>query len=440
MSNSYSLRKCSHIWIGLREWFRSKVVRTVIGMVGANLLATGIGLIGTLVQVRFVGPEDIGYYRQFIIVTGYALFLNFGLLDALQRLYPLLLGQGRRSEAVVVAEVCQSWSLGVAGLLSGVFIVLALVAFGQGNWRAGLAWLAQAVIGTSCTYGSYLPVIYRSGHDFVTVAKASVVGNVASALTLPCFLFFPYVALILRNSVSGMASLAYLHCRRPLRPRWRLNWCEWFVIFKQGTPLFTAAYASNMGWSAIEATLIVKQLGTSSLGLWSVSITVLEMANKAAQAISAVYLPRVIEEYGRTGRIQAGLRMCRRPMLWGIVPVSLMGLGVCVVLPFLVPWLMPKYTAAVPTMCLLMLYLPMIILEMPYHLVIARGHWLWMNVINYTALGCFALLAMLAVRASLGLNGIVGASLIGRGVRLGMIYAFATVEVRRERLAGAVLI
>ena len=408
-------------------------------MVGGSLLGTIIGLVGTLVQVRFVGPEDLGYFRQFAILTAYAFFLHLGLFDALQRLYPLYMGQGRRAQAFAVAEICQSWSVGVSVLLSGVFGLLALVAFGQGNWRAGLAWLAQAVAGSVCTYSTYLSTTYRSGHDFVTVVKGSVVGNVANLVTVPCFVFFPYVALVLRSSVGILASVVYLHRRRPLRLRWRFNWREWYGIAKQGIPLFTASYGTTTGWTAAEATLVVKLLGISPLGLWNASLMFLEVANKLAQAIAAVYMPRVIEEYGRTGSARACLRLCRRPMLWGIVPVSLMGLGACVVLPVVVPWLMPKYLAAIPTMCLMMLYLPLIILEMPYHLVVAKGNWLWMNVFTYTGLGCFALLALLAVRAGLGLNGVVGASLLGRGVRLGMFYFFLGVEVRRERLAGTAL-
>ena len=404
------------------------------------MLATVIGLIGTLVQARFVGPEDLGFLRQFGIFTAYAYFMNLGLSDALQRMYPLYIGQGKRRQALAVAEICQAWSAGLAAVISGIFLLLALVSFGQGNWRAALAWLVQALSITGFTYGVYLSATYRSGHEFIAVAKSSVVGSVANLFTLPCFMFFPYVALILRNSMGNLASLVYLHCRRPLHLSWRFNWREWYGLARQGIPLFTASYGTATGWSAAEATLIVKLLGTSSLGLWAVSMTFLEMANKVAQSISAVYVPRVIEEYGRTGSVRACLHLCRRPMLWSIVPVSLMGLAACVVLPFIIPWLTPKYAAAIPTMCLVMLYLPLIILEMPYQLVVAKGQWVWMNVFSYTSLGCFALLACYSARMGLGLNGIVGASLLGRSIRLGMIYLFVGVEARRERLAQGVAI
>lgn len=431
------IRQVGEAVVGVaRKWKGSPVLRTISGMVGGNLLATVVGLVGTLVQVRFVGPEDLGYFRQFGIVTGYAFFLHMGLFDALQRLYPLLIGQNRRDKALVVAEICQSWNVGVSALVSAGFVILSLMAFAQGNWRAGLAWLVQAVAMTGYIYGNYLAATYRSGHDFVTVAKGSAVSSIANLFTLPFFVVSPYIGLVLRNSVGNLANLAYLHLRRPLHLAWRFNWREWFDTAKQGIWLFTSSYGAGTGWSATEATLVVKMVGTSSLGLWAISYTLLEMVNKVAQAINAVYVPRVIEEYGRTGSVKSCLRVCRRPMLWAVVPVSLMGLGACVVLPVVIPWLMPKYTAAIPTMCLLMLYLPLIVLEMPYNIVVAKGHWIWMNLFSYTALGCFALLALLAVRAGLGLNGVVGASLLGRGVRLGMIYLFVGAEARREGLVG----
>ena len=309
-----------------------------------------------------------------------------------------------------------------------------MAALGHGNWRAGLSWLTQAVAIVGLIYGSYLSATYRSGHDFITVVKGSLVGGLASLITLPVFLFFPYIALVLRSSASSLVSLVYLHWRRPLRLHWRFNWAEWYDIAKQGIPLFTASYGTITGWSAVEATLVVKLLGTSSLGLWTFSTMFLEMANKLPQAIGAVYVPRIIAEYGRTGSARACLRMCLRPMLWGILPVSLIAIGLCLVLPIALPWLMPRYTAALSTMCLMMLYLPLIILQMPYQLVVAKGQWTWMNIFSYSGLGCFALLAWFAVRAGLGLNGIVGASLLGRVLRLAMIYFFIAAEARREEL------
>ena len=421
-----------------RRLYSSPTLRTVSAVSGGNLLATAIALVGTLVQSRFVGPDDLGYFRQFGIVTAYAFFLQFGISSALQRLYPLHKGQGQHDKALAVAEICQSWNIGVSVIVSGGFTVLALVAFAQGNWRAGLAWLVQA-IGIAWTfYGGYLLSTYRAGHDFVSATKGTVIMNVVNLMTLPFFIIAPYVALVLRNSLGNLVSFVYLHLHRPLHLRWRFNWREWLATAKQGIWLHTAYYGVGPGKSAVEATMVLKMLGTTSLGLWSISYGVLEILNKVAQAITSIYAPRVIEEYGRTGSMKTCLRMCLRPMLWALVPVSLMGIATCVALPFVVPWLMPKYTAAVPTMRLLMIALPLLILDMPSLLILAKGRLIWMNLLSYTGLGCFTLLGLLAARMCLGLNGIVGASLLSQCARLGMTYMFIGSEIRKEQLNNGI--
>ena len=417
----------------IRRLTASPTLQTVAAVSGGSLLATVIGLVGTLVQVRFVGPDDLGYFQQFGIVTAYAFYLQFGISAALQRLYPLYIGRAQRDKALAVAEICQSWNIGVSVLVSGSFAVLGLVTFSQGNWRAGSAWLVQAIAIVVNFYGGYLSSTYRSGHDFVTVAKGTVLSSIAGLFTLPLFLVLPYLGLAVRSSVGSLVSLVYLHRRRPLRLPWRFTWRDWFATAKDGIWLHTAYYGIGPGKSALEATLVVGMLGTRSLGLLSISYALLQILNKVAEAISAVYIPRVIEEYGRTGSVKACLRVCRRPMLWGIVPVSLMGFAACFILPVVVPWLMPKYTAAISTMCLLMLTLPMIILDMPSHLILAQGHFVAMIVISYTSLGCFTLFALLALRANLGLNGVVGASLLSQGVRLGMTYLLIGAKVRQEQ-------
>lgn len=71
--------------------------------------------------------------------------------------------------------------------------------------------------------------------------------------------------------------------------------------------MFTADYATHTGWTVVETTLIMRFLGAEALGLWSVSFMLLEAANKAAQAITAVYIPRVFEVFGRTERVRDGM-------------------------------------------------------------------------------------------------------------------------------------
>jgi O-antigen/teichoic acid export membrane protein len=415
-----------------RRLLSSPTVQMISRVSGGNLLAAALGVIGSLVQAYFVGPDDLGYFRQFGIITSYVFFLHLGLWHSLSRRYPLYIGQGRREEALAAAEICQSWNVTLALFTSGIFTVLALPAFAGGNWRAGLAWLAQAVLMLNNFYGGYLGATYRSSHDFVTAAKGSILSGITGILCLPMFPFWPYPGLALRTSFTSLSSLIYLHVRRPLKLGWRFNWREWCQLLKEGLPMFTAGYGSNVGWSALEASLIVKCIGTRSLGLWSASVMMSEMAKIVPQALVAIYNPRLTEQYGRTASVRECFRACWKPMVWGGIGMGIFAAACCPAIPFVLKWLMPKYTEAAVPMCLMLLILPLIVLDMPYALLIATGRLVQQNLGVYIGLACFAACAIGAIRLGWGLSGVVVASVLGRFVRVAMTYVFVYAALRRE--------
>ena len=412
--------------------YGSRTLQTVLGLAGSNFLSTAIGLIGSLIQARFVTPEDLGYFRGFSIATGYAFFFHFGLFGALQRLYPFYVGKGERSRALALAQVCQAWNLSVSILLGGVFMALAAVSLYQGNWRAMLGWLVQVVGISGFIYGGYLSATYRSGHDFSTVAKGGVLSSITSLFTLPFFIWWPYVALALRSSVGNLVSLVYLHIRRPLRLGWRFTWSEWYGLLKEGGPIFIASYGYTTGWSVVETSLILHFLDTGALGLWSMSFLLSEGSNKLAQAITAVYTPRITEWWGKTESIRECLELMRKPLRWGVPGMLAMAAVIAACLPFVVPLLAPKYTAAVSTMSLMLLLLPLYVLELPFSLLVAMGRVIQQNVVTYVGLLSFALLAVASVFLGYGLNGIVVASLIGRAIRLLGTFGYIAIA-RREK-------
>jgi O-antigen/teichoic acid export membrane protein len=387
-------------------------------------VAAAIGIVGTFIQARYVGPDDLGYLRQFGIATNYAFFLHLGLWHALQRRYPLYIGQGRQDQAMAVVEICQSWNVAIAIIASGIFTALAAVALMVGNWRAALAWLAQAVAMAGNFYGGYLGATYRSGHDFETAAKSSVIASITGLACLPMFPFWSYPALVLRSSLGSLASLLYLHIRRPLRLPWRFNWREWYYLLKEGLPLFTASYGAGVGWSAVEATLVLHYLGAHSLGLWSACIMMLELAKTIPQTIVAIYVPRLTEQYGRTASIRECLDNCWKPMLLGGAGVTAIAAMLWAGIPFAVTWLTPKYIEAIPTMCLMMLYLPTLIIELPLALLIAMGNLIQQNVATYGGLVCFLIFAIVSVHMGWGVNGVVAASLLGHLFRTALSYGF----------------
>jgi len=396
------------------------------------MFATVIGVAGSLIQARFVTPEDLGYFRSYSIATGYAFILHLGIFGAMQRLYPFYIGKGQKEQAQRVAEICQSWNVAVSAIVSGGFVVLAVATLCTGNWRATLGWLVQAVAMAGFIYGGYLGASYRSGHDFVHLTKSSIYSSVVGLLTLPLFVLWPYVALVLKSGLTGIVSLGYLHYYRPLRIPWRFSWREWFELIKQGLPIFIADYGKTVLWSLVEVTIVLSQLGVRALGLWSMSRMVIEAAIKVPQAITSVYAPRITECYGRTESVKECMKLSQKPVLWGTF--SMLGMAVCssLVLPFIVPIIMPKYVAAISTMCLMTLTFPLMVLEIPQNLLISMGERTQQNIVAYAGLGCFSLMALGAVKLGLGINSIAGASLLGQVISRVIAGCFLYSTYRRQ--------
>ncbi len=402
--------------------FESNTLRVISALAGGNFLATLIGVLGSLVQARYVSPADLGYFRGFTIATGYAFFFHLGLLDAMQRLYPYYVGKGDDNRARSIAEICQAWMAGVTVVVSGAFVLMAAVSLWRGNERAMLGWLVQALAMVGFIYGGYMSATYRSGHDFTSLAKGGVYSSIASVLVLPLFLLWPYFAMAVRSGISSLVNILYLHARRPLRLKLRFAWGEWFELVKGGIPIFVASYGAATLWSVVETSLVLRFLGAGALGLWSMGFMVLEAANKVPQAVTAVYVPRLTETLGRTSDVAACLRLCKKPLAFGVPAMIALAVVGSLALRFLVPVVMPKYIAAIPTMSLMLLMLPLIVLDTPYAILVAMGKILHQNVAVYAGLGSFALLALAAINLGFGLNGVVAASLVGRVVRLVAVY------------------
>jgi O-antigen/teichoic acid export membrane protein len=394
----------------------SGTVKVISGLAGGNLLATAVAFIGSLVQARYVSPGDLGYLRGFSIVTGYVLFLNLGLFESLHRLYPYYIGKGQRERALAHAEIGQAWNVAVSAVVSGAFIVLAVSSLITGNWRAALGWLVQVVAVVWINYGGYLSATYRSGHDFKTVAKGTVISSIVNLLILPLFVIWPYVTLVLRSSLGTLVNVIYLHIRRPLHVPWRFHWKEWYELVKQGFPIFLASYGASSLWSTLEMTIILHYLDTSALGLWTMSFILFQAIKMLPDAVNAVYFPRIYEIFGRTERFNDLWRLVRRPMLLSMIGMLFSVVISSLVLPFVIPILMPKYIAAIPIMLLMMLNLPLISLKLPYAFLVARGAVIHQNVITYASMGCFLLLSLAALKLGLGLAGVVQADVLGQSV------------------------
>ena len=418
---------------GIRSIFSNDTFRSISNLTGGNSAAIVIAIVSSIIQARFVSPEDLGYFNGFAIITGYLFFLNLGLHSSVQRLYPYYVGKGDKENAVDVVEICHAWNVALSAFVCIFFIGLSIYSIVIGNWKAALAWFAQAFLAISMIYGVYLNTTYTTSSNFTPLAKGTFFGSLFTLVTLPLFLVQPYVALAVKNVVNTTIPLLYWHLKRPLRPNWTFSWKKWFKYNKLGLPIFASFYGANILWRAIENTLVLKSLGIRELGLYSVCLMIFSVVNNIPQSITAVYTTKIIREFGRTENVGDAIRLCRKPLILGTVILILVILAMGTILPVIVPIVIPKYAETVPVVLLMLADQFFTLFDLPYAILLAMGRNTHRNIAVICGMIGFVIPAIILLNSGYGLIGLVLASMFGKLIRTLLTYLFINPKITLNR-------
>lgn len=399
------------------RWRPSVNVKNIAVLVGGNAAAAVLGFIGSLVQARLVLPEVLGTFRAFGIITSYLGFLHLGTFDGLQRALPLLNGQGKSAEAHVLAAAVLAWIRGVTMACGAAFLLLALKALIQGDLVSAAGWSVQAVATTYALYGAYLLVTYRTGSEFVRVSRGGLLGAILGIVSLPVLLFSSFYGVCTRSVAPMLAELAFLHRHRPFRDRPAWNRDAITKTFRTGAPLFVTNYLEWVLWPALELTLAYNS-GVQELGLLAVVLTLRTAMSSVPNAVLQVYLPRIVEEYGRRGSVGAAARVALRPTIMATAGMTALAAVVWVAARPALELIAPSYAVASSAVGWAALSLPVLVLALPTRALYATGHAVHWGVGAVAGLGTFLGVALILKGQTLGVAGIMAASLAGRSARV----------------------
>ncbi len=408
----------SRISINPRKYLSNDVAKAVTALFGANLFTAGVGVLGALIQGIFVPADELGFFKQFGIISSYLFFLHLGTFHAIERLYPYYKGKGEEQKAKEIVEHGNSWIISVCFLITLVFAIFSVACFIKNDWKSGLCWIVQIITTWVSLYGGFLAATYRSGKEFQRMAKANIYNPIFSLLTIPLYWVQPFWAMALRNS-TGIATTIRLHQKRPVRVKFRFNGKGLLRLITEGLPLFSASYITTTGLDAIRGSIIVAVLGLTDFGLWSFSYQVLTIALMLPTAITAVYVPRVIEKYASTDSIRESLNIAKIPIKTGLL-LSLLIVPLSVVLIYyLLPIILPNYKSATMLIIALVFALPLKLTDIFSSVLIAAKKKVTLNTIAILGAITQISLAVLGVYLGFGIISFAVSYLAGYVVRAG---------------------
>lgn len=326
---------------------KPSIVRLVGALVGGNLAALSLRMVGGLVTARIVEPSTMGLFSGLSLFLGYAPFLQLGILNGLNRELPYYVGKGDHQRVKELAAAAQSWAILVGSLVAAGALVVAAYHLTNRHWMLGLGWLNNAVNVWLLFYVQYyLQMTYRSAGDFARVAKASVIQQAVSLLLVGLVWWLDFYGLCLRGLLATLANAAFLFYWRPLKVQPAWNRSHFLHLLKIGGPIFVVGQLYAW-WTTVDGTLLFTRMGAHGMGLYTLAALSGGTLQMLPEALGVVLYPRMAEQYGRGANIRGLLEATLKPLIIAAMVLAGMAVLAWFLIPLVVPTLLPNYTEGI---------------------------------------------------------------------------------------------
>lgn len=390
-----------------------------------------LGGLGGLIQARWIGPEILGEFARFGILTAY---FNVGLVlvhDGLSRQFPYLLGQGNKDSALKIAATAKWWYLLLCWFFSIIFAILLLRSVMKGDYRSAVGWGAQIPFIWSAIYGVYLGVMYRSSSDFKRLSYNSVIAKVVDFSALVTVKIWGYWGLAARIVIGSMVGLYLGRHYVPVKVKATLNVKVLKDLAKISLPISIPGYIGASFLPASLSFIVLKYCGQHGLGIYAMAFSFQAVAMTLTGAVQQMFITKVTYKFGETEDIAACLKWARRPTLLSVGASALLAVALILVIGPFISILLPKYVAAIPVIRILALQLPLSAAGLPLLLINTALWYKSIGVLTLTrVLTCLAAIAALPKTLIV----IVACIIFGEVCNLIAGYAILAVKGRRETL------
>jgi O-antigen/teichoic acid export membrane protein len=353
----------------LSKTIKSSSFRTLGVFAGGNLFVAVLGGLGGLIQARWIGPEILGEFAKFGILTAYC---NVGLVlvhDGLSRQFPYLLGKGNKDAAIEIAATAKWWYLLLCWFFSLIFAALSLMSVIKGNYRSAVGWAAQIPFIWSAIYGVYLGVMYRSSSDFKRLSYNSVIAKVVDFSSLVAVKLWGYWGLAARTVIGSTMGLYLGRHYVPVKVKATLDVKVLKDLAKISLPISIPGYIGTSFLTASLSFIILKYCGQHGLGIYAMAFTFQAVAMTLTGAIQQMFITKLTYKFGETEDIAACLKWAMRPTFLSVGASTVLALALCCVIGPFISILLPKYMDAIPVIRILALQLPLSAAGLPLLLI-----------------------------------------------------------------------
>lgn len=323
--------------------FKSSTAKMGAKFTGGNFLVAVIGAVSTLIYGRWIGPEVLGEFNKYGILTSY---LSIGIIfvdAAFQRHFQYFLGKKEREKALEIAAVAHWWFITLFILGSIIFTSLAIYNLIFYDIEAFWGWSAQILGYGLITYGLYLGTLYRSNKDFLKLNRNLLATAGVGIISLPLIYFFNFFGFVYRNIFQNLTNLLMLRHFSPFFVKPKFNKKILIDLFKVSLPLQIPVYLDTYLLKGSIGLIILTAQGEKALGVYAMALTLSGFLMVFSKSLNQIISTKIMLKYGSTDSVKETFYAVIKPIM-GLVFIGLILVIIFVVsINPAISYFLPKY-------------------------------------------------------------------------------------------------
>ncbi len=322
------------------------VLPNIAYYVTAMLLGRGAGFVQTFALARMLGPDGFGIWVTIILLISYCPIFNLGALETMVKQVPFHharkeLAQMRQTEDAVLGSsiLTSSFILFLAALAP---LIVPLTAVRVSPYLASVALISVSV---RC-FSDFFYFRFAAYEDFKRSGMIDTFRAVA-ALIFVSILAWAWglngavVGYLLHEiSVCLLAAWSNIRNHGPVRPTFQ--WSSFATVVRIGFPI-TLLWWTFMVTFGIDRLILGKLAGATSVGYYSLGISIVSVVAMLPKAVGRVLYPRVNKQLGLKTDLPSMRRLVIGPTLALATLVNNVQGVILVGMPLLYTVLLPKY-------------------------------------------------------------------------------------------------
>ncbi len=372
----------------------------------ASYVTQFLAVLAGVVTRNFLGPYLMGIWATIQLVINYCEYSGLGVDAALSREFPYCIGKGDKKGADRIRDLVASFGLVTAAITSvGVFGYVLL--FGRG-WPTYLWWgffAAPALLITQRFSNAMISWLRASKQFGLASAQIVLSGFVNLALIILLVSRFHFSGFLAAMILSSFFNIIFLLKKSAFRFIFHID-RGILRLITFGLPLLILSVLFDL-LRSVDKILVIRYLGFEQMGIYGVATMAAMLVAKIPDSIVIVLIPHFHEKFGEREQAQDLRKLVDQSALaYSLIMPLVIGVAWILSIPF-VTFFLPKFSAAVPSMKLLLLSTYFFALFYPYSnfLIAVKRHLILVPIIVST-LSIQVCFTFFMIKSGFGLNGV----------------------------------